>query len=88
MTMLHITRHAIMRYQERVADLPDDAVRIALSSPTIQCAAEFGARQVKLSGGQRVVLDGDTVVTVVPKAPWYFGKGWTCSQASTEMVDK
>jgi hypothetical protein len=79
---MHVTRHAIMRYRERVADLPDAAVRDALSSPAIQCAADFGARTVKLGTGQRVVLDGATVVTVVQKAPWYFGEGWTCSQAS------
>lgn len=79
---MHITRHAILRYRERVADLPDDMICEALSSPTIIIAADFGARTVKLGTGQRVVLDGDTVVTVVQKAPWYFGEGWACSQAS------
>ena len=73
---MHITRHAIQRYRERVADLPEDAIRAALSSPTICKAADFGARAVKLSGGQRAVLDGQTVVTVVHKAIWYFGEGW------------
>ena len=64
--MIAVTRHAIERYQERVADLPDDQVEALLSSPAIQTAAQIGARFVRLSGGQRVVLCGSTVVTVQP----------------------
>ena len=65
--MIHVTHHAIERYRERVADLPDAAIVEALSSPTICVAADFGARAVKLSGGQRAIIREHSVLTVVPK---------------------
>jgi hypothetical protein len=36
----------------------------------IQQAAAFGVRYVRLGTGQRVVLDCDRVVTVLPKGYW------------------
>lgn len=51
-----ITDHAVLRYRQRVADLPDEAIRAALASPAICLAAGIGAPFVRLPGGQRVVL--------------------------------
>jgi len=64
--MIHITGHAIQRFQERVDNLPDDEVRAILSKPSIQAAALFGAPYVRLGTGQRVVIENGAVVTVLP----------------------
>ena len=69
MSGVHITRHAIARYRERVADLAEDCICAALSSPAILLAADFGAIYVRLAGGQRVVVVDHTVVTVWPADP-------------------
>lgn len=64
--MIHVSTHAIIRYQERIANVPEDAVREALTSPAIQRAVEFGARYVRLASGHRIVLEGNSVITVLP----------------------
>lgn len=64
----HVTSHAISRYRERVAAVSLEEAEAALSSPAIQKAADFGAPFVKLGTGQRVVLIGHRVVTVLPAA--------------------
>lgn len=61
-----VSRHAMDRYRERVADLPDCEIFAALSGPTFELAAELGAPLVKLPTGQHAVLREDTVVTVLP----------------------
>lgn len=61
-----VSRHAIDRYRERVADLSDHEIFAALSGPAFELAAEIGAPLVKLPGGQHAVLREDTVVTVLP----------------------
>lgn len=66
MTALHITEHAIERYQERVANVSEADARIALSSPAVTTAADFGAPYVKLGTGQRIVIEGGRVITVLP----------------------
>jgi len=66
MTHLHITQHAIERYIERVAPVTPDEAREALDCPAVRTAAQIGARFVRLHGGQRIVLQGCTVVTVMP----------------------
>ena len=63
---VHITAHAIERYIERVASVTPEQAAQALDSPAVRCAAEIGARFVRLHGGQRIVLQGWTVVTVMP----------------------
>lgn len=69
--MIHVTRHAAERYLERVDGRLTMAEAIeALSSPAINRAAEFGAPFVTLGTGQRVVLDGRCVVTVLPAGTW------------------
>lgn len=61
-----VSRHAMDRYRERVADVPDCEIFAALSGPTFELAAELGAPLVKLPGGHHAVLREDTVVTVLP----------------------
>ena len=65
MAEVHITAHAIERFQERIANWPEAAVRKALSSPAVRLAAQIGAPFVKLGSGHRIALQGHTVVTVL-----------------------
>lgn len=62
-----LTRHAIIRYQERVAALPEAEIARALDCPAVHRAIEIGAPFVRLGGGQRLVLDGPRIVTVLPR---------------------
>lgn len=64
--MIHVTQHAIERYIERVAPVTPEQAAAALDSPAVRTAAQIGARFVRLHGGQRIVLQGHTVVTVMP----------------------
>lgn len=64
--MLIITDHACIRYIERVAPVTKAEARLALSCRGIIAAMKFGARIVKLGTGHRVILRGETVVTVIP----------------------
>ena len=63
---LHVTAHAIERYQQRVEHCSDDHAIAALTCKAVRIAADFGAGIVRLAGGQRVVIDEGTVVTVLP----------------------
>jgi hypothetical protein len=69
---LAVSKHAVMRYQQRVADLPAEIVRAILSTPAIVCAANFGAQFVRLSSGHRIVIEEHVVVTILP--PDHFRK--------------
>ena len=64
--MLTVSHHAIQRYQERVANVPEDQARAALSTRAIQIAAKFGVRFVRLGTGHRVAISDSVVVTVLP----------------------
>jgi len=65
--MIHVTAHAVQRFQERVANLPLTAIRAALDTPAIRLAIRIGAPYVCLPTGQRVVIEGETIVTILPK---------------------
>ena len=67
MSDVFITRNAMDRYRERVADVPAAAIWQALDCPAVRAAITFGARFVRLSGGQRVVLCENRVVTILPR---------------------
>lgn len=67
---LLISVHAVERYQQRVADLPEAAARAALDCPAARLAARIGAPFVKLPGGQRIVIRNATVITVLPPGTW------------------
>ncbi len=72
MSELYLTRNAIQRYRERVADVPAAAIWQALDCPAVRIAIDFGARFVRLAGGQRVVLQKNRVVTILPRD---YGRG-------------
>ena len=63
--MMHVTFHAVQRYQERVENVTEDAARARLSCPAIVTAAKFGAPIVRLGSGHRVVIKDGSVVTVL-----------------------
>lgn len=67
---IHVTRHAIERYCERIGAESEAEARIALCGRSVQAAVAFGARIVRLTHG-RIVLDlypdgSANVITVVP----------------------
>lgn len=64
--MVRVSSHAVSRFRERVAPLPEAEVRAILSSTIIERAAAFGACFVRLGTGHRIVIQGDAVVTVLP----------------------
>lgn len=64
--MIHVTAHAIERYQERVENLSHEAVTERLSCRAVQVAIAFGAPTVRLSGGQRIIIKDGDVITVLP----------------------
>jgi hypothetical protein len=65
--MLTITRNAVERYQQRVEPVSEDIARARLSTKAFQCAEMFGARIVILPTGQRLVIEGDAIVTVLSR---------------------
>lgn len=67
MSEVFLTLHAIQRYRERVADVPAADIWRALDIPAVRIAIDFGARFVRLSGGQRVVLEENRIVTILPR---------------------
>lgn len=66
-TDIHVTGHAVSRYRERVEAVTFDVAMARLSSPTIRKAIEIGCPSVKLPGGQRVIIEGNSIVTVHPR---------------------
>lgn len=67
---LFVSRHAIDRYRERVADLPDATIFAELPKPIFEKAAAIGAPFVKLPSGHRALIRNAVVVTVLPKETW------------------
>lgn len=63
---LHVTSHAIERAMERIGCKTPAEAQAMLTGPFIVAAADFGAQYVRLATGQRIVLDGRSVVTVLP----------------------
>jgi len=64
---VHVTAHAVVRFIERVRPCSEDQARIALSTPAISVAADFGAHSVKLGTGHRIVIEQGCIITVLPK---------------------
>ncbi len=67
--MIHVTRHACQRYQQRIDPVTQAVARarILSHSPALEVAVSMGARLLKLGDGSRLVLSGCTVVTVFAK---------------------
>ena len=64
--MIHISHHALQRFQERVAPctLAEARAAILTHSRALEKAAAFGAEVVRCAGGERLILQGSTVVSV------------------------
>lgn len=63
-----ITAHAVARFRERIGGTEAEA-RAVLSSPAVVCAAEFGARVVRIERGRIVMVhtpQGVRIITVLP----------------------
>lgn len=66
---VHVTRHAIERFRERVENLPEEQIRARLSTPAIRKLAMFaGCHQIEviLGSGHHAVIKDATVVTIRP----------------------
>lgn len=72
---ISVTRHAVNRWMERIDrratyDQVDQAIR---SHAKVVCAAaDFGCSVVKLATGDRLILDGRSVVTVLSREQGVF----------------
>jgi hypothetical protein len=65
--VIHVTHHAITRYQERVAAVGTGEARrrILAHERTLQIAADFGAPVVRTGDGVGFVVCGGAVTTVL-----------------------
>lgn len=71
---LHITDHAMLRYRQRVADVPNDAIQAALSGRAFEAGANYPRCAVILPTGHRAVMRSGAVITVLPLGGHaYFG---------------
>lgn len=67
---VHITRHALDRWIERVEPTADDAkARASIMSygKVLELAISLKACGVKLGNGAKLVLEGNSIVTVLPR---------------------
>jgi hypothetical protein len=71
---MNVTRHAAERYAERVAcnrgepnSIRDAIAAIESHEAAVRAAAAFGACAVKLPSKHRLILKGETVITVLPE---------------------
>lgn len=64
--MIRVTPHACRRFSERVRLCSVEEARDTILSHVraIEAAAAFGCEIIRLGGGERLILDGSTVVTV------------------------
>jgi hypothetical protein len=61
-----VTNHAVLRYQQRVAPLSQEAVREVLGAPEVQSAISAGHQYFTLPTGHRAVFKAGRVATVLP----------------------
>lgn len=66
MASIHVTAHAIERYRERVANVPEAQARAMLASNAVRTAIAFVCEYVRLGTGQRIVIENGCIVTVLP----------------------
>ena len=60
-----VTEHAIQRYQERVEQVPEDAVKCALDTDGMRRAIAGGCDCHDLESGHKAILAGRRVVTIL-----------------------
>lgn len=66
---IHLTTHAIDRARQRLGCKDNAEARAILTGPAIQRAAEFANEAeifVRLASGKRVVIQDNTIITVLP----------------------
>jgi hypothetical protein len=70
--MIHINDIAVQQYAERVRPCSyEEAVADIMSHErALQAAADFGIEVVRCPNGERLVLEGDTVVSVYSRGFW------------------
>lgn len=68
-----VTMHAILRYQERVANVSIDDACAALTGPAFVLVNAMGGGAVILSTGHRAVCRDGSVITVLPHGSKWFG---------------
>lgn len=61
-----VTLHAIQRYQSRVEDVPAAVVIERLTGPAFLAVDMLGGGSVILPTGNRVIVKGGSVITVLP----------------------
>lgn len=78
---MRVTKHAVERYQERIAAIPaaEARTRIRSAASAVHAAASFGASVVRMGDGTKLIIDGTTVVTVLPRG-WINGGKWATLQ--------
>lgn len=67
---ISVTRHAVNRWMERIdrcADYEQADEAIRSHAKAVCAAAAFGCTCVKLATGDRLILDGRSVVTVLSR---------------------
>lgn len=65
--MIHVTAHAIQRFQERVANLSAEAIVAYLNTAPFRLAKCMGAVSVKLGSRHRALFSPDgAIVTIAP----------------------
>lgn len=62
-----ISAHARQRYRERVADVSDEAIDLALSGRAFVALDDMGGGAIVLPGGQRAVVRNHAIITILPK---------------------
>lgn len=65
--MTEISDHAVLRYLERVKGIDIAAIRAEMDCPALAKADEFGCPVVIGKNGERMVIRGGIVVTVIAK---------------------
>lgn len=64
---MRVSAHAIQRYRERVRDMSDEQIIVALSGRAFVACAAIGRGAVVLPSGHRAIVANGSVVTVLPK---------------------
>jgi len=64
--MIRVTNHAVIRFQERIANVPKPDVLAALDTPAMALAEKMGACAVILASGHGAVIQDHAVVTILP----------------------
>lgn len=65
-TGMRVTDHAVLRFRERVIGCTEQEAVAAMSTARIRAAIAFGAKMIRLGGGQRLIIRDHAIITVTP----------------------